>query len=198
VSGVDKGDAERLKRIFRNFPPAVEAEVSAALDKAAAGIRDRARKLVPYETGELHDAIEVRDDLEGFTGTGAVGSFARGGGERVGGLRRYIGVFPERKGSKGWYAVWVEFGTAARVKGSRVQATKKGLSAKGRRLGKTRVSGNTHSGTRAQPFLFPAYFGARKKTEAAVGRAINRAARKVVRTRLGLPPVKRRSRKRRA
>jgi hypothetical protein len=26
-------------------------------------------------------------------------------------MTRFVGVFPERRGSPGWYAVWVEFGT---------------------------------------------------------------------------------------
>lgn len=107
VEGLD-----RARRAMRRLTPEIAAQVNAALDKGAEEIRSRATAIAPRDTGELSRSLEVRTTLDGFRGTGAVGNFARMVRGQALGFTRFIGVFPDRKGSPGWYAAWVEFGTA--------------------------------------------------------------------------------------
>jgi len=104
--------ADKTARALKRLSPAMTEDINAALDKGANEIRSKAASIAPRDTGELAEAIEVRDSLDGFTGRGAIGNFARMVKGEAGGLIRHIGVFPERRGSPGWYAAWVEFGTA--------------------------------------------------------------------------------------
>ncbi len=104
--------ADRTARALRRLTPDMLDDINGALDKGAEEIRSTAASIAPRDSGEMADAIEVRSTLDGFTGTGAVGNFARMVKGEAGGLIRHIGVFPNRRGSPGWYAAWVEFGTA--------------------------------------------------------------------------------------
>lgn len=154
---------------FKAFPPEVAAQVGQALDKGAAEIRDRAKAIAPRDTGELAGAIEVRDTLEGFGAGGAVGAFARMVSGQAGSLTRFIGVFPAKAGDAGWYAAFVEFGTASRQAGQRY------TQGSGRRV----RAKDTHPGTPPRPFLMPAFFSLRRRMLGRVNRAVNAAARKV-------------------
>lgn len=109
VTGLDKA-----QKTFERMTPTARVELEKALDKGAAEIAGRARVLAPVATGELRDAIEVRSSLKGFVGAGAVGNFARMVQGEAGAIRRYVGVFPRKQGSPGWYAAFVEFGTRSR------------------------------------------------------------------------------------
>lgn len=166
VTGMREGS-----RRFKAFPAAVVTEIEAALDKGADEIRDRAKAIAPRDTGELRRAIEVRDTLDGFTAGGAVGNFGRMVRGAAGRLQRFIGVFPDVKGAPGWYAAFVEFGTAPRVEGQRyTQAS-----------GKRRKAAITHPGTQPRPFLKPAFFSLRRRVVGRINRAIGSAAKKVAR-----------------
>lgn len=165
-------------RAFRAFPVAARAEIEAALQKSAEEILARAKAIAPSDTGELRGALEIRDSLDGFAATGAVGDFARSGGvgkpgtfdrSSPGVLARYIGVFPNVKGAPGWYAAFVEFGTAARTAGARYA----------QRSGKTRKSKDTHPGTPARPFLKPAFFSLKGRALNRIRRAVSAAAKTV-------------------
>lgn len=102
---------ERIDRALAAMTGEIRAQIAAELDRQAEEIRARAALLAPKDTGELAAAIEVRDSLDGFRGSGAVGNFARLVRGEAAGLSRFVGVFPARRGSPGWYAAWVEFGT---------------------------------------------------------------------------------------
>lgn len=146
MSGFEPGSVERALAVFPRMNEAAAKGLVDALDKGAAEIAGRAKVLAPRRSGELERSIEVRDNLEGFRGTGAVGNFARLVRGGAGGLARFIGVFPRKRGDPGWYAAWVEFGTRRAA---------------------------------AQPFLGPAFFGARKRVTGRVKRALTKAAKEV-------------------
>lgn len=156
------------------MPPEVQRELTHALNLGAREIERKARTAVPEETGELRGAIEVRDSLEGFHATGAIGNFARGGLEigtnsRVGSvIARFIGVFPARRASPGWYAAFVEFGTAPRTQG-------RGYTTRGGR--KKKSSGNTHPGSKPRPFMWPAYYSLRRRVRGRISRAVRKGVR---------------------
>jgi HK97 gp10 family phage protein len=90
-------------------------QVEKALDEGAEEIAAKARQIAPRDTGELASAIEVRNSLDGFTATGAVGYFGRMVSGSAAGLTRFIGVMPKDRKSPGWYAAWVEWGTTTRA-----------------------------------------------------------------------------------
>lgn len=145
--------ADALVAALRRLPPEVAEAAGAAIDQGAHEIADRARLAAPKATGELAQAITVRDTPP-KGGGGAVGAFARlfGLGKRRRGARpgspiaRWVGVFPDKRGDPGWYAVWVEFGTKS---------------------------------SRAQPFLRPAYISLRKRVVSRISRASGKAIRAV-------------------
>ena len=60
---------------------------------------------------------DMRDNIDDFGASGAIGEFGRSVKGGAGTLRRFVGVFPATKGAPGWYAAFVEFGTAARQTG---------------------------------------------------------------------------------
>lgn len=165
---------ERLQRILRDMPERAAGRVEQAMDRSAGEIALLAKTLVPVASGELRAAIEARASLDGFAGTGAVGALAGRGRPRAA-ITRYIGTFPAKRGSPGWYAAFVEFGTAPRTAGAAY------VTGSGRR----RKSGNTHPGTRPQPFLFPAYWSLRRRVRGRIARAVREAARDSVRARRG-------------
>lgn len=171
--GIKVEGLANFKRKFDTFPLHVAGGIQKALDKSAEEIRARAAAIAPRSPGggELAKAIEVKRTLEGFNAGGSVGRAILSGSTGGGGLTRYIGVFPEKSGAAGWYAAFVEFGTAKRAAG------KKYTQASGRK----RTSGNTHPGTPARPFLRPAFFSLQARSVNRVKRAINKAAKGMAR-----------------
>lgn len=110
VEGMSKTSAA-LKRMG----PEVTKQITDALDKGAQEIASKARQIAPRDTGAMAGAIEVRNTLDGFTATGAVGNFARQVQGAADGLTRFVGVFPASRSSPGWYAAFVEFGNTKRA-----------------------------------------------------------------------------------
>lgn len=166
---------ERVQKALANYPQEAREELVVALNQGAEEVHRDAVALAPgpeapYGTGELKAAIEIKQSLEGFNATGAVGNFATGSAQPEAGLERYIGVFPAYKGAPGWYAAFVEFGTAPRQQGERY--TQAG--------GRTRVAKGTHPGTRPQPFMFPAWNANRQTVISRIKRAATKAAKKTL------------------
>ncbi len=107
-SGVN-GLANAQKQMRRLSPEAVK-RIDGALDAGAEEILMRAKMIAPKQSGELREALEVRKGLDGLSARAS--SFAtRLAGKTGGALTRSIGVFPESRNDKGWYAVFVEMGT---------------------------------------------------------------------------------------
>ena len=103
---------ESTARAMRALSPAAKESIAEALNKGAAEIEARAKSIVPTDDGDLRDAIEVRSG-EGAEAGGALSAFqAALGAAGMGAMVRRIGVFPDLNSGKGFYARWVEFGTA--------------------------------------------------------------------------------------
>lgn len=136
--------ADELARAFGTMPRAMEQKIEEAIRKNLVEIQKRARLLVPVDTGELRGAIDIE--------------ITRG----PKGIQGRVGVLAASRASPGWYAIFVERGTAPRVAGRRY--TQRG--------GRRRRSKNTHPGARANPFLFPAYWSMRKRASGRVKRAL--------------------------
>jgi HK97 gp10 family phage protein len=142
----------RTQRAMQRLAPAMREKIGAAVQRAAEDVQKTAARIAPRDTGELAGAIEVRDSLEGFRATGAVGNFVRAQAARreataEQGIARFVGVFPG-KDKRGYYAVWVEYGT---------------------------------NDTKPKPFLRPAFHSRRKRAEARIRRAVNEAIREAAR-----------------
>ena len=106
--GVRLEGAERLSRALKRLGPENVQAIEGALDKGAEEVATRARSIVPKQTGELANAIEVRSSLDGLNLSGIL---ARQAGKQDR-LSRFVGIFPESRGSPGWYGLFVEFGTS--------------------------------------------------------------------------------------
>lgn len=101
----------RTQAAMRRLTPAMVENITAAVEQGARDVEARAKAVAPRDTGDMVSAIEVRENLEGFKATGAIGNFAKQLSRAGQGIQRFIGVFPQRAGDKGWYAAWVEYGT---------------------------------------------------------------------------------------
>jgi HK97 gp10 family phage protein len=156
---------EETRRVFAMLPREATARITHALNLGAEEIKVTAQALAPVVTGELRGAIEVRRDLQGFDARGIIGALQVGAGDDNGRVQRFIGVFPQSRSSPGWYAAFVEFGTSARVKGEKFTTAG----------GRKKRSGNTHPGTTAKPFLFPAFRALRKRVTSRIARELKRA-----------------------
>jgi HK97 gp10 family phage protein len=140
-----------------------------ALEKGAREIQDLAKAIAPRgDSGDLAEAIDVRENLDGYKARGVFAKM-KVGGSGSSSLARHIGVFPSHAGDKGFYAAFVEFGTAPRKAGQYY------TQASGRR----RKAQGTHPGTPARPFLRPAFQSLKSRTVNRVKRAINKAAKQV-------------------
>ncbi len=147
--------AEVVERALRNISPLMAREIAAALNKGGEEIRERAKQLAPERTGELKDAIEMRDMEYRET---RLQVFGKSMLSRRFGVR--VGVFPTKNGGRAWYARLVEFGAPRHNTGD-----------------------GEHPGTSAQPFLFPSYWSLRRRVMGRVNRAVNKAAREAFRGR---------------
>lgn len=103
--------ADRIARAMRRMTPEMVENITDAVDKGAREVEARAKEIAPKDTGEMANAIEVRENLDGFQATGAIGNFARQVKAGDAGIKRFIGVYPQKAGDPGWYAAWVEYGT---------------------------------------------------------------------------------------
>lgn len=160
---------ERLREKLRALPDAIRKEIQAPMEKSAQAITDLAIHLAPRRHGALKNSIDwcfgdpppaarlsnkVRKNKPPLTQKDIV-----------------LSVFAGN--DLAFYARWVEFGTHASRKGSRVPDA---------RTGRTRRSYRTHPGTKAQPFFYPAYRANKKQAATAIKSAVTKALKKVAGT----------------
>lgn len=157
----------RTQAALRRLTPAMVESITEAVDKGAKAVESRAKAIAPRDSGDMAGAIEVRENLDGFRATGAIGNFAAtmrdaGASKRdkgiaaralrenqaEQGISRFVGVFPTKAGDPGWYAAWVEYGTTKNA---------------------------------AKPFLLPSFISQRKSIESRIKRAVNKAIRTIAR-----------------
>jgi HK97 gp10 family phage protein len=91
----------------------------------------------------------------------------------VGALKTDLLISVWAGNERAYYARWVEFGTQASTVGQRVADKRR------KKTGATRIAKRSHSGTRAQPFFYPAYRAMKKTVTSRIQRAVNAAVRKV-------------------
>jgi hypothetical protein len=158
---------EAVQRVFSNVPREIQERITDAINRGADEIAATARTLVPVRTGELRGAIRVQ--RPGAVRRGLAGASLAAAAAGANAIEARIGVFLESAPSPGFYARWVEFGTAARVKGNLIV-----------RAGRRRRFYNTHPGSKPEPFLFPAYFVNRRRVLNRIKRSITMAVRSAV------------------
>ena len=140
--------ARKLKALGA-MPALVRQKVKPALEKAAKRINALQKAAVPKDTGAL--ALNISYSLGKAPQLSSSASFSNAGKGSMGGdadLSAWIYAGTEDKRAKGWYARFVEFGTAPH--------------------------GN-HPGTAAQPFFYPAIRLLRKPIVRNLQRAFNSA-----------------------
>jgi HK97 gp10 family phage protein len=120
-----------------------------ALQRQAKKITDLQKRLVPVRTGALRSAIGYSFGRAPVMSSNA--SFSSGGQGKLGGdpdLTVWIYAGTEARDKDGWYARFVEFGTAPH---------------------------GAHPGTSPQPFFFPAIRLLRKDVKRNIARVFNRS-----------------------
>lgn len=160
---------ETVRKVFRRLPEENLKRITNALNQGADDIAGTAKQIVPVQTGELRDAIEV-ERATAVTRTPGRSSRIISNQSNPNTIQVRIGVFPQEAGDPGFYAAWVEFGTPPRQAGVRRSRGKKK---------KSIVDSDTNKGTSARPFLFPAFWVNRKRVRNRIAREINRAAKAV-------------------
>jgi HK97 gp10 family phage protein len=148
---------EALLRKLKALPPQARSRMRQAIAEGADEIVAMQKRLVPVRTGKLRDSIKATFGAKpagssaGLSAGGAVAGdpdltvwITAGGGPR----------------ESGWYARFVEFGTAPHTAGGKFENAR-------------------HPGTKAQPFFYPAYRALRRRTKARITRAITKSAREV-------------------
>lgn len=143
---------QRKLRVLKTLPVAVKQEVRPALAKAAKRINDFQRRMVPVDSGEVRGSIGYGfgDSPVGrkHAKTSLTGRGVRGTDDSLMVLIYAGGEGPD---DKGWYARFVEYGTAPRA---------------------------NHPGTKPYPFFWPAVRLSRKDVNRNVARAFNKAVKK--------------------
>lgn len=151
----------KLDKKLKNLPKQASSTIKLAMEKSADEIVSMMQSLVPKDSGELRDSI-------GWTwGKAPKGSTALAIAKSSLGGDLTITIYAGNE--EAYYAKWVEFGTAAGIKGQRSTADTS------RKTG--RIVQRTHSGTSAQPFFFVSWRANRKSTKARIRRAVNKAAK---------------------
>jgi HK97 gp10 family phage protein len=178
---------ERLKRQLRALPNSVRAAMADAMEDGAremvTSMRSAAPVLKKPQPGRRAGAL--RDSINYAQGpapkTGATGALRLSFDSAAAGLANQALtdaglVYTVYAGDdEAYYARWVEFGTAASVKGERIGARSSDV--KQAKIG--RKAGRTHPGTRAQPFFYPTIRAKKKPLRSRVLRATNKAAKAV-------------------
>lgn len=156
---------ERLRRKLRALPKEIKAQINPAMEKGAQEIADLAYRLAPKDEGDL------RNSIDWTWGAAPRGSFGLSPGLHANPNEQkenlLITVYAGNEVA--YYARFVEFGTAPSTFGERVTNPS----------GRSRKAARTHSGTKAQPFFFPAYRALRKRVLSAIKRATVSAIKKV-------------------
>lgn len=142
----------RKLQALASMPETVRNDMRPALQRQAKKITSLQKRLVPVRTGALQTAIgysfgrvPVMKSSASFSASGQ----GKKGGDRDLSVWIYAGT--EDKTAKGWYARFVEFGTAPH---------------------------GGHPGTSPQPFFFPAIRLLRKDVKRNIARAFNRSLKK--------------------
>jgi HK97 gp10 family phage protein len=147
----------KLGQLLDQLPAAMrDGIVRGGVRAGAKVLRDEAERLVPERSGELKKSIRVR--------------------VRV--LRDVVGGMIVAGGKKSYYALWVEFGTAAHLIAAK---SGKALRVLGRLVGKV-----DHPGATPHPFMRPALDNKANETLRAVAEYIKR---RLSRAR-GLPDIR--------
>lgn len=148
---------EKLLAKFRALPPEARSRIKQALAQGADEITTLQKQLVPRDTGKLADSIrQTWGNKPVLSSAGLAGGGAMAGDPD---LTVWITAGGGAKDT-GWYARFVEFGTASHVN-------------------KGAFPGTAHPGTKAQPFFFPAYWFLRRRVKSRIARAISKSAKDV-------------------
>lgn len=147
---------EALRRKIKALSSApMRSRIKQAIAEAADEIADMQRRMAPVRTGALRASIKVT-----FGARPAQSSAGLGVGGAAAGDPELTAWITAGGVGQGWYARFVEFGTAPHTAGGKFK-------------------GARHPGARAQPFFFPAYRVMRKRAKSKISRAIGKAARDI-------------------
>lgn len=148
---------ERLVAKLRALPPEARSRIKQALAQGADEITDMQRRLAPKDTGKLRDSImQTWGDKPALSSAGLAGGGSMPGDPD---LTVWITAGGGPRDS-GWYARFVEFGTASHVN-------------------KGAFPGTIHPGTKAQPFFFPAYRSLKRRVKSRITRAFSKSMKDV-------------------
>lgn len=140
---------EKLYAKLAAMPAAVKDEIRKAMAESANEIVELQRRLVPIDSGALHDSIDWH------YGDAKRIKYSQGrGGDHELSVRISAGNTFVR------YAHLVEFGTKAHIVGGKFK-------------------GARHPGTKAQPFFYPGFRLGKKRAKSRIVRATNRAVKRV-------------------
>lgn len=163
-----QGEAD-LRRQLQAATLGISLALMDETERQAARLVAKMKAAAPKKTGQLAESIGWTwgDAPKGSLIVGKVAPRGRATMITIfAGSRRGAG----RNSAGAYYATWVEFGTQAGVKGSRV-TSKTG----GRR---SRVVNRTHNGAVAQPYFWSTYRAMRQGIRNSISRAVNKAADK--------------------
>lgn len=157
----DDGGLSSFQRRMRAIPEAARKAVQPALLREANKIADTMRLLAPVDEGDLKKSIAV-------TGPGqATPPYSQPGGAMV---APELTAVITAGNAEVRYAHLVEFGAAP-------HDVSKGAATVEGRIRAVFKGGTQHPGAPAQPFFWPGFRVHRKKTLAAIKRAIGKAIR---------------------
>lgn len=167
---------EKLRRRLKRMPQVSKTEIRKAIGDSAAEIVAMQKRNAPVDEGDLRDSIGwTFGEAPSTRATGAFrakrATFVTEGDD----IRATIYAGDD----KAFYARWVEFGTAAGVRGRRAGARSTDV-AQNKTAG--RIERRTHPGTRPRPFFYAPYRLLKKKVKGRINRAIGKAARQVAKS----------------
>jgi HK97 gp10 family phage protein len=141
-------DTSRARKFnaLSSLPDAVKKQIRPTIEKNAKKINNLQKQLAPVDTGALRLNISYRMGVSPILSSSA--SFSTTG-KQTGDpdLSAFIYAGTENKGEPGWYARFIEFGTAPRA---------------------------GHPGTSPQPFFYPAIRLLKRDVKRSIQRAFNR------------------------
>lgn len=160
-----KISAPKKAQLYKNLAatvPAVEGNLRDALRKSGKAWAEKARSLVPVDSGDLRNSIrwsfEKPKDTSGMV-------VSKGEGE--GGNSKRPSIYLLAGGKKAYYARFVEFGVVAQKRGQTIV----------NKSGRARKSKRSSRGRRPQPFFYPSYRILRRGIRSRLTRAMNKAIR---------------------
>jgi HK97 gp10 family phage protein len=138
------------------LPAQARSRIKQAIAESADEIVAMQKRLVPVQTGRLRDSIQQHWGNAPKLSSAGV-SMKAGAGDPDLTVIITAGGGPRETG---WYARFVEFGTAPHEQGGK-------------------FAGAQHPGTAARPFFYPAYRALKRRAVSRVSRATGKAAREV-------------------